>query len=83
MNEHKTSIPVKKVFKAVFITFNLTMILILIETRIEIRDLQKKSALLEEGTQLLLKNKKLEIDEKISDLKKMRGFREWKSENSI
>lgn len=58
MNENKTSIPVKQIFKIGILAANFALMLMLFDTKEEVRALQQETTRLEEGIKILLETKK-------------------------
>lgn len=73
MNENKTSIPVKQIFKIGILAANFALMLMLFDTKEEVRALQQETTRLEEGIKILLETKKMELEEKVQELKKQGG----------
>ena len=63
MNENKTSIPVKQIFKIGILAANFALMLMLFDTKEEVRALQQETTRLEEGIKILLETKKMELEE--------------------
>lgn len=73
MIENKTSIPVKQIFKIGILAANFALMLMLFDTQEEVRALQQETTRLEEGIKILLETKKMELEEKVQELKKQGG----------
>ena len=73
MIENKTSIPVKQIFKIGILAANFALMLMLFDTKEEVRALQQETTRLEEGIKILLETKKMELEEKVQELKKQGG----------